>query len=145
MNFFDVLFRLYPESVGSVYNYHRTEPTKETLAKLNYSWEETQNDAGEKEYKLKPLSFDLVLSRFQKLLNGKVVNINDELVVLPDNPEGRLFALNNATDVFSYLGTAFKGIPDWRHGQGYMSKDELFRNPAGKIRFRPTNCCMMEI
>lgn len=114
------------KTVGSVYNYHRTEPTKETLAKLNYSWEETQNDAGEKEYKLKPLSFDLVLSRFQKLLNGKVVNINDELVVLPDNPEGRLFALNNATDVFSYLGTAFKGIPDWRHGQGYMSKDELF-------------------
>ena len=114
------------KTVGSVYNYHRTEPTKETLAKLNYSWEETQNDAGEKEYKLKPLSFDLVLSRFQKLLNGKVVNINDELVVLPDNPEGRLFTLNNATDVFSYLGTVLKGIPDWRHGQGYMSKDELF-------------------
>lgn len=140
------------KTVGSVYNYHRTEPTKETLAKLNYSWEETQNDAGEKEYKLKPLSFDLVLSRFQKLLNGKVVNINDELVVLPDNPEGRLFTLNNATDVFSYLGTVFKGIPDWRHGQGYMSKDELFSSLCANLpehdsiekvpHFPPLNKCI---
>ena len=113
-------------TVGSIYEYHRTEQTKETLVKLNYCLETTQNDAGETVYKLKPLCFDLVLSRFQKLLNGKVVNVNDELIALPNNPEDKLFPLRNATDIFSYLGVAFKGIPDWMHGQGYMSKDELF-------------------
>lgn len=114
------------KTVTSVYDYHRTEQRQKTLEKLNYCRETTQNKEGETEYKLKPLSFDLVLSRFQKLLNGKVVNINDELVALPNNPEDKLVPLRNATDVFSYLGTVFKGIPDWRHGQGYMSKDELF-------------------
>ena len=100
------------KTVTSVYDYHRTEQRQKTLEKLNFCRETTQNKEGETEYKLKPLSFDLVLSQFQKLL--------------PNNPEDKLVPLRNATDVFSYLGTVFKGIPDWRHGQGYMSKDELF-------------------
>ena len=110
------------KTVESVYDYHMHIPRAETLTELNYCWE--ANEDGK--YSPKPLRFDLVLSRFQKLLNGKVVKINDDLVVLPDNPEDKLLPLRNTTDVFSYLGTAFKGIPDWMLGKGFMSKDELF-------------------
>ena len=109
-------------TVGSVYDYNIHRPETETLTALNYRWEANENG----KYNPNPLSFDLVLSRFRGLLNGKVVNINDDLVVLPDNPDGKLLPLRNATDVFSYLGTAFKGIPDWMPGKGFMSKEELF-------------------
>ena len=114
------------KTVESVYAYHTPELRQNTLTKLNYRREQTTNEQGETESKVKPLDYHLVVERFKQLLQGKVANVYGGLIVLPSNPDEKPFPLKNATDVFSYLGTAFRGVPDWMKGKGYMSKDELF-------------------
>ena len=114
------------KTVSSVYTHINQKVTQETLAKLNFSIEPSENQYGEIEYKRKPLGYDIVVERIKKLLHYKVANINNELVVLPENPDDKLFQLRNSTDLFGYLGTEFKGTPDWISGKGYMTREELF-------------------
>ena len=114
------------KTVASVYTHITQKVRQETLSKLNFSMEPSENEYGEIEYKRKPLGYDVVVERIKTLLHHKVENVNNELVVLPTNPDDKLFQLRNSTDLFGYLGIEFKGTPEWMSGKGYMTKEELF-------------------
>lgn len=88
------------KTVESVFSYNIPPKRKKTLAKLNYSLEKSVNDEGESSTKVKPLPYHQVTGRIQQLLEGKVANINGELVVLP-REQSPLQVIRTQADLFS--------------------------------------------
>ena len=114
------------KTVESVFSYNISPKRKKTLSQLNYYREGSTSDEGETQYKVKPLPFNEVSDRIAGLLDGEVANVYGELVLLPRSPEDDAVSLKTTADLFALLGNTFKDVPDWKKGQNYMTKEELF-------------------
>ena len=121
------------KTVESVFSYNIPPKQKKTLAKLNYSLEKSVNDKGESSTKVKPLPYHQVTGRIQQLLEGKVANINGELVVLP-REQSPLQVIRTQADLFSYLGNEYQDNPDWKKGPGFMSREELLSSIRERVQ-----------
>ena len=114
------------KTVESVFSYNTPVRRKKTLSQLNYYREGSTTDEGETQYKVKPLPFNEVSDKIAGLLDGEVANVYGELVLLPTEPEAEAVSLKSTADLFALLGNMFKDVPDWKKGQNYMTKEELF-------------------
>lgn len=114
------------KTVESVFSYNIPSQRKRTLSQLNYHRESSTTDEGETQYKVKALPFNEVSDKIAGLLNGEVANVYGELVLLPHSPEDNAVPLKNKAALFALLGNLFKDVPDWKKGQNFMTKEELF-------------------
>ncbi|MBS1371228.1 MAG: hypothetical protein HPZ91_14850 [Lentisphaeria bacterium] len=121
------------KTVESVFSYNIPPKRKKTLAKLNYSLEKSVNEEGESSTKVKPLPYHQVTGRIQQLLEGKVANINGELVVLP-REQSPLQVIRTQADLFGYLGNEYQDNPDWKKGPGFMSREELLSSIHERVQ-----------
>ncbi|WP_288514853.1 hypothetical protein [uncultured Victivallis sp.] len=45
---------------------------------------------------------------------------------MPSIPEDEAVLVKKTADLFALLGNMFRGVPDWKKGQNFMTKEELF-------------------
>lgn len=112
------------KTVASAYSYNmHNEPIK-TLEKLNYKLKKTVNEDGETCHKIEALPYHLVTEKVLDLLKDKVVNVNGELTILPEE-QSSLQIIRSHADLFAYLGNEYQDTPDWKKRSQFMSREEL--------------------
>ena len=114
------------KTVESVFSYNTPTRRDKTLFQLNYFKEKSVDEDGETQPKTKPLPFNEASDKVAGLLQGKVANVYGELVLLPSIPEDEAVLVKKTADLFALLGNMFRGVPDWKKGQNFMTKEELF-------------------
>lgn len=114
------------KTVESVFSYNTPIRRDKTLVQLNYFKGKSVDEDGETQPKTKPLPFNEVSDKVAGLLQGKVANVYGELVLLPSIPEDEAVLVKKTADLFALLGNMFRGVPDWKKGQNFMTKEELF-------------------
>jgi len=113
------------KTVESVFTYHIPSKREKTLSKLNYYSESGETEEGETKYTTKPLPFNEVTDKFTELLQERVANVQGEMFCLPSSPDDAEILLKTTADLFALLGNMFKGVPDWKSGKNFMTKEEL--------------------
>ena len=73
-----------------------------------------------------PLEYDKVRDKLLVLAQNWIAKANGNIFILPKEKGAKIDYIKDKIEFFAGLGCEYKGIPDWKMGAKYMSKDEAF-------------------